>query len=85
MTNTSTKVRVAVIGVGIGSAHLKGYSNVEQAEVVALCDLDENRARATAKNFNLDNAAIYTDYRAMLEIPILTPFPSAFPIFCINQ
>lgn len=81
MTNNSNKVRVGVIGVGIGSAHLKGYSGVEEAEVVALCDLDENRAKATAKNFNLDNALIYTDYRALLENPDIDAVSVGLPNF----
>jgi len=33
---------VAVVGAGIGAAHLKGYQAVpERFEVVALCDLEE--------------------------------------------
>ncbi|MEO6906693.1 MAG: Gfo/Idh/MocA family oxidoreductase [Abditibacteriaceae bacterium] len=81
MTNNSTKVRVGVIGVGIGKAHLTGYSNVEQAEVVALCDIDEERVRATAKEFNLDNAKIYTDYRALLDDPDIDAVSVGLPNF----
>lgn len=81
MSNNSTTVRVGVIGVGIGTSHLKGYSNAKQAEVIAICDLDENRARATAKIFNLDSATIYTDYRAMLENPDIDAISIGLPNF----
>jgi predicted dehydrogenase len=67
-TNSSSdKVRVGIIGVGIGQAHIKGYSKVPQAEVVALCDLDEDRARSVAKNCQLETVDILTDYHALLE------------------
>ena len=38
------KVRIAVIGVGIiGNAHLKEYQTIPEAEVVAICDINEAR------------------------------------------
>lgn len=80
MTNNA-KVRVGVIGVGIGKSHLKGYSNVAEAEVVALCDLDETRARQAASEFNLDNAAIYTDHSALLENPDIDAVSVCLPNF----
>jgi predicted dehydrogenase len=63
----SDKVRVGVIGLRIGQAHIKGYNKVPQCEVVALCDLDESRAVATQRDCELGKAQIFTDYRAMLE------------------
>jgi predicted dehydrogenase len=81
MTNNSTKIRVGVIGVGIGKAHLKGYSNVPEAEVVALCDLDETRARNVADEFHLDSATIYTDHRALLDNPDIDAVSVCLPNF----
>jgi predicted dehydrogenase len=45
----TARLRVAVVGAGIGAAHLKGYQAVpERFEVVALCDIDAARARTVA-------------------------------------
>lgn len=64
---TSETVRVGIIGVGIGQAHMKGYSKVPQANIAVLCDLDENRARQVAADNKLDNVDIVSDYRALLD------------------
>lgn len=48
------RLRVAVVGAGIGSAHVRGYQAVsERFEVVALCDIDANRARSVADELNV--------------------------------
>ncbi len=60
-------LRVGIIGVGIGQAHIKGYSQVKEAKVVALCDLNEARAREVAQDCSVQNAEIFTDHRALLE------------------
>jgi predicted dehydrogenase len=50
MTPASERLRVAVVGVGIGRAHLRGYQAVpERFAVVALCDIDAERARPVAE------------------------------------
>ncbi len=65
--NAADKVRIGVIGVGIGQAHLKGYAQVPQAQVVALCDINEARAREVARDCSVPEADILTDYRALLD------------------
>ena len=62
----SEQVKIGVIGAGIGQSHIRGYKQVPQARIVALCDADENRARQTAREQNIE-VEIYTDYRAMLD------------------
>jgi predicted dehydrogenase len=43
------KLRVAVVGLGIGELHLSGWKAVrDRAEIVAVCDLDAARAEASA-------------------------------------
>ena len=37
------KIRVGVIGLGIGRHHIRGYQSHPNAEVVAIADLDETR------------------------------------------
>lgn len=43
----SKKLRVGVIGLGIGEAHLQAYSTLEQqCEIVAVCDFDSSKTAA---------------------------------------
>jgi predicted dehydrogenase len=59
------KVGIGIVGVGIGRAHLQGYAQSPEAQVVAVCDLDEERARRAAEEFGVPN--VYTDYAEMLK------------------
>ncbi len=62
------KVKIAVIGVG-GIArgnHLPGYMKMDNVEIVAVCDILEDRAKAIAEQFNVP--AYYTDYKDVLKI-----------------
>ena len=62
----SNKVKAAVIGLGwAGCEHLKGYVENPQSEVIAVCDMDEDRARQIAKENNI--AHVFTDHQKMLE------------------
>jgi predicted dehydrogenase len=57
---------VAIIGCGgISGAHLPAYQEMG-LNVVAMCDLIEDRAKARAKEF-FPNAKIYTDYKEVLK------------------
>ena len=49
MTTEAPRLRVAVVGAGIGAAHVRGYQAVpDRFEVVAMCDIDAARAQAVA-------------------------------------
>jgi len=63
------QLRIGIIGAGIGGNHIKGYAQVKEAEVVAICDLNQERAQKTARDngLNLDNVQIFADHREMLE------------------
>ncbi|HVF85706.1 MAG TPA: Gfo/Idh/MocA family oxidoreductase, partial [Abditibacteriaceae bacterium] len=62
----SDKVRVGIIGAGqIAQAHLKAYREIEDAEVVALADINENAATRAAQEFGI--AQTYSDFREMLQ------------------
>ena len=38
------KIRVAIIGVGIiGESHIQTYQKIPEAEIAAICDIDEAR------------------------------------------
>jgi predicted dehydrogenase len=61
------KLRVGVIGAGVGTAHLKGYSKMPQVEIVALAGLDDDRVRLVADTYNVPQT--YHDYERLLERP----------------
>jgi len=64
------KVKVGVIGCGvIAPSHIKGYLNSGMAEVVALCDRRSERAEELAREFNLQNIKIYTNYEDLIKDP----------------
>jgi len=71
------KVRLGVVGTGIwGTMHIRAYVEHPSADLVAICDLNEERAREAAKKFNVPN--YYTNIDDMLEekldgISVATP------------
>ncbi len=63
---STNKARVGVIGVGqIGKYHLSNYSKIDQAEVVAVADVNEAEARRVAELYNIPH--VYTDFRELLQ------------------
>lgn len=59
------KIRIGIIGVGqIGKRHLELYESIEDAQVVAVCDQNEQEARRVAEKYNIDH--MYTDYRELI-------------------
>lgn len=49
-----TRLKVIVIGAGIGAEHLAGYAKVPALfEVIGLCDLDTVRAREVARTYQV--------------------------------
>ena len=65
------KVKIALIGAGgIGNVHLESYQHVPQAEIYAICDINEERLNKTADKFGITRR--YTDVDTMLaELPEL--------------
>lgn len=58
-------VRVGFIGTGgIANAHLRGLSQIADAELAALCDVDAARAENAVRTYG---GKAYTDYRQMLD------------------
>ena len=59
------KLRVGVIGGGIGRHHLHGYSLLaDEVDIVALCDLDEARLKEVGDQYNIPWR--YTDINEFL-------------------
>jgi predicted dehydrogenase len=62
------KLRIGVIGAGsISDLHFASYTKSEDAVIVAVCDLNRERAAAKAEKYEI--AHIYTDYNELLSNP----------------
>ncbi len=63
------KVRIAIVGCG-GIANQKHMPSLakfpERAEMVAFCDIIPERAEKAAKQYGVEGAKVYTDYKEML-------------------
>lgn len=60
-----SKVKIGVIGCGsISECHFQAYQNNPNVQVVAVCDLKEDRAREKAEKYNASH--VYTDYHELL-------------------
>lgn len=67
-------IKVAVIGVGFwGRNHARVYSEIEDVELVAVCDIDREKAKSIAKRYG---CRAYTDFKEML----LTEKPDAVSV-----
>jgi predicted dehydrogenase len=64
---SSDAIKVGIVGAGIGQAHIRGYKQVLAAQVVAVCDLNMERARKAAQETDLQNVPVFADYREMLD------------------
>ena len=72
------KVKNGIVGLGmVCDSHIKAYQSDPRAEVIAVCDLDGDRAKAVAREFGIEK--YYTSYDEMLKneeintIDITTP------------
>lgn len=61
-------VKVGLVGLGlVCQSHIRAYLAHPDAKVVAVCDLDEGRARQIAQKYGIPKH--YTDYNQMLADP----------------
>ena len=78
------RVRVAVVGIrGMGKTHIREFSNLENVQVAALCDVDENLFAERIEDLfvkqNRPKTKTYYDIRKLLEdkdidaISVVTP------------
>lgn len=63
---TQSKLRAAVIGVGVGRAHMRGYQSSPYSELVAICDSDASRVQGAGDEYHIASGGRFTDYKAML-------------------
>ena len=74
-----SKIRVGVIGLGMGSNHARDYKASPNAELVAICDIDPARLKARAAEFAPVHA--YADYKEMIRKERLDAVSVAVPNF----
>ena len=75
------KVRIGVIGCGgiANTKHMPAEKRNPAAELVAFCDVVEERALKAREDFGTPECAVYTDYRQLLQdksidaVLVLTP------------
>ena len=78
------RIRVGVIGIrGMGQSHIQSFNALENVEVVAICDVDENlfdeRIKKHFTDSGLNKPEKYTDLRRLFEnkdidaVSIVTP------------
>lgn len=60
-----SELKIGLIGAGsISESHLQAYQANPKVQLVAVCDLKEDRAREVAKKYNIPH--VYTDYNELL-------------------
>jgi predicted dehydrogenase len=76
------KIKVAVIGAGnLGRVHARIYHELPQAKLVAVCDIDREKAEQTAAAYQIP---FFTDYRHLIglaqAVSICTPTSTHFQL-----
>ncbi len=63
------KMKVAIVGCGgiANNKHLPSLMQVENVEIVAFCDIVEERAVKSKEEYGTADARVYTDYKEMLK------------------
>jgi predicted dehydrogenase len=62
----NSKIRVGIIGVGqIGKHHLESYQDIEEAQVVAICDIDVPELKRVSELYHIDDT--YINFRDLLK------------------
>jgi predicted dehydrogenase len=78
VTSVPPPLRVAVVGAGIGAAHVRGYRDLpERFDVVAVCDIDAPRAQALADEHRVGRVVTSLDELCRMDeldvIDVCTP------------
>lgn len=65
----SKRFRVGIIGCGgiANGKHMPSIKAINRADMVAFCDLIEERAVKAAKEYGTPDAKVYTDYKELLK------------------
>ncbi|MGI6744908.1 MAG: Gfo/Idh/MocA family protein [Acutalibacteraceae bacterium] len=65
----SKKLKIGIIGCGgiANGKHMPALKKISEAEMVAFCDIIEEKAEKAADFFGTDDAKFYTDYKDLLK------------------
>ena len=64
---TQERIRVGVIGAGVGALHLAAYTEMPRVEMIALAGLDDDRVRRVAEEYHVPQT--FRDYEDLLAAP----------------
>ncbi len=76
MTN---QVKTAVIGLGVGMAHGRGYLACPGSELYAVCDIDLQRLHERGDELHIPRERQFADFNEMLALPELDAVSIALP------
>ncbi|HEU5103812.1 MAG TPA: Gfo/Idh/MocA family oxidoreductase, partial [Roseiflexaceae bacterium] len=74
---SNQRLRVGVIGAGIGAIHLAAYAQLPEVEIVALAGLDDDRVRRVAAEYNVPRS--YREYEQLLAAPDIDAISVCLP------
>ena len=60
-------LKVGVIGLGVGEAHLRSYQAIQNVEVKSICDLDTERLREIGEKYDVGHR--FTDFNDITQDP----------------
>ena len=74
------KLKIGIIGCGgiANNKHMPALAKIDEVEMVAFCDIVEERAKKAAEDFGTPDAKVFTDYKELLKLDldvvhVLTP------------
>lgn len=75
------KLKIGIVGCGgiANGKHMPALSRIPEVEMVAFCDIIEERAQKAAKQYGTEDAKVYIDYKELLAddsievVHVLTP------------
>ena len=81
-------LKAGVVGCGgiANGKHLPAIRKISEVEIIAFCDIIEERAIKAAEEYGAEGAKVYTDYKKMIDegnfdiVYVLTPNKSHSPI-----
>ena len=82
-------LRIGIIGMGrISAVHISGLKHVNDAKIVAICDIDEEKLKAAGDSLGIAPEYRFTDYRELIAcdivdaVEICTPNYLHVPMAC---
>jgi predicted dehydrogenase len=77
----SSKIKAAVVGVGVGWNHIEGYQTHPDVEMVGICDLNPDVLKDRGDKFNIPEKLRFTNFDDMLASSKIDAISIALPNF----